>query len=109
MIATGSAKGLAAVCAAACLAILLPSAFTHAQAKPAGQSQVQAKGIERGKYLVTIMACNECHTPLKMGPKGPEPDMSRMLSGHPEQIKLPPPPKVEMPWMGTFNATDTAF
>ncbi len=34
---------------------------------------------ERGRYLVTIASCNDCHTPLKMGPKGPEPDMSRML------------------------------
>jgi hypothetical protein len=109
MTATSSAKGLAAVCAAACLAILLPSALTQAQAKPAGQSQVQAKQVERGKYLVTIMACNDCHTPFKMGPKGPEHDMARMLSGHPEQMKLPPPPKVEMPWMTVFDATDTAF
>jgi hypothetical protein len=29
----------------------------------------------------TIGGCNDCHTPLKMGPKGPEPDMTRMLSG----------------------------
>ena len=28
--------------------------------------------------------CNDCHTPLRMGPNGPEPDMTRMLSGHPE-------------------------
>ena len=24
--------------------------------------------IARGKYLVTIAGCNDCHTPLKMGP-----------------------------------------
>jgi hypothetical protein len=55
------------------------------------------------------MSCNDCHTPFKMGPKGPEPDMSRMLSGHPEQMKLPPPPKPVGPWIGAFTATDTAF
>jgi hypothetical protein len=35
---------------------------------------------------------------MKMGPQGPEPDMSRMLSGHPEGMKLPPPPKPVGPW-----------
>jgi hypothetical protein len=50
--------------------------------------------IARGEYLVTISLCNDCHTPMKMGLNGPEPDMSRMLSGLPENIKLPPPPKL---------------
>ena len=106
---TNSAKALAALCAAAAVAILAPSASTEAQAKPAGKSQVQARRIERGKYLVAIMICNDCHTPFKMGPNGPEPDMTKMLSGHPEQLKMPPPPKVAMPWMGVYSATDTAF
>src|SRR5262245_65827990 len=41
---------------------------------------------KRGEYLVKIMGCNDCHTPWQLGPNGPEPDMSRMLSGHPEQV-----------------------
>ena len=44
--------------------------------------------LERGKYLVTVGGCNDCHTPLKMGAKGPEPDMSRMLSGHPDSFPI---------------------
>ena len=36
-----------------------------------------------GEHLVAICGCNDCHTPKKMGPQGPEPDMSKMLSGHP--------------------------
>ncbi|MCW3117587.1 MAG: putative lipoprotein [Chitinophagaceae bacterium] len=44
--------------------------------------------IKRGSYLVTIMGCNDCHTPMKMGPKGPERDMDRMLSGHPDYIPI---------------------
>ncbi len=42
--------------------------------------------IGRGKYLVTVAACNDCHTPQKLDPKlnMPMPDMSRMFSGHPE-------------------------
>jgi len=38
---------------------------------------------ERGEYLVNAVGCHDCHTPLQMGPNGPEPDLSRMLSGHP--------------------------
>jgi cytochrome c553 len=44
--------------------------------------------IERGKYLVSGIGCNDCHTPLKIGANGPEPDMSRMLSGHPEHYRI---------------------
>lgn len=46
--------------------------------------------VKWGEHLVTIMGCNDCHTPKKMGPNGPELDMSLMLSGHPTQV--PPPP-----------------
>lgn len=58
--------------------------------------------IERGKYLVTFGDCNACHTPLKMGPTGPEPDMTKFLSGHPADIKLPPADLKPGPW---FAAT----
>lgn len=44
--------------------------------------------VKRGEYLVTIMGCNDCHTPLKMTDQGPMPDMDRMLSGYPSQIPL---------------------
>lgn len=42
--------------------------------------------ISRGKYLVTVAACGDCHTPMKLDPKlgMPVPDMTRMLSGQPE-------------------------
>jgi len=38
-----------------------------------------------GESLVKNSGCNDCHTPKKMGPNGPENDMSLMLSGHPAQ------------------------
>lgn len=63
--------------------------------------------VKRGEYLVTIAGCNDCHTPWKMGPKGPEPDMSRMLSGSPEGMVMTPA-KLEMPWMAAFSATMTS-
>lgn len=65
--------------------------------------------VARGQYLVTILGCNDCHTPLKMGPKGPEPDMTRMLSGHPQEMKLPPTAALAAPWMFTGTTTLTAF
>ena len=46
--------------------------------------------VERGHYLVESIGCADCHTPKKMGRTGPEPDLARMLSGHPEGTKLPP-------------------
>ncbi len=42
--------------------------------------------VKWGERLVTIGGCNDCHTPKKMGPNGPENDMSLMLSGHPAQM-----------------------
>ena len=64
----------------------------------------------RGAYLVRTMGCNDCHTPWKMGPRGPEPDMSRALTGHPADLvitSLPSPPPA--PWSWLAAATNTAF
>lgn len=39
--------------------------------------------VKRGEYLVSILGCDDCHTPKNMGPRGPEPDMTRRFMGHP--------------------------
>jgi hypothetical protein len=65
--------------------------------------------VERGRYLVTIAGCNDCHTPFKMGPNGPEPDMARMLSGHPQDLAMPPAPANSGPWAWSGAITNTAF
>ena len=66
--------------------------------------------IERGSYLVRTMGCNDCHTPWQMGPKGPEPDMTRALTGHPADLVMPPAPKLPPgPWVATVAATNTAW
>lgn len=39
--------------------------------------------IKHGEYLVTIMACNDCHSPKRMGANGPEIIPELMLSGYP--------------------------
>jgi mono/diheme cytochrome c family protein len=73
-------------------------------------SKRQAAKVERGKYLVTVGGCNDCHTPLKLGPKGPEPDMSRMLSGHPENFPIAQgATPSSQSWMMIASASGTAF
>ena len=39
--------------------------------------------IERGTYLVNTMGCDDCHSPKKMGPNGPEIIPELRLSGYP--------------------------
>jgi len=65
--------------------------------------------VKRGQFIVQSGGCNDCHTPLRMGPQGPEPNMSRMLSGHPESIVLPPPPPLNEAWNNVGSASNTAF
>jgi mono/diheme cytochrome c family protein len=80
------------------------------EARAEKQAHATAKArVERGGYLVTIGGCNDCHTPWVMGPKGPEPDMSRMLSGHPADSNLPVAPKPTEAWMASIAGTNTAF
>jgi hypothetical protein len=81
-------------------------------ARPAAAGRTAAADaarIKRGEYLVKITSCHDCHTPFVMGPKGPEPDMTRALSGHPQGLVLPPPPRAAAPWIGHNDATNTAW
>lgn len=93
------------------LALALLPALTPAQAAEPSRPLPAAvrKQVERGGYLVRAMACADCHTPLKMGANGPEPDLARGLSGHPEQMQLPPVPQAQGPWLWGGAATNTAF
>ena len=79
------------------------------EGKAATTEQLRAALAARGKYLVSTSACHDCHTPLKMGERGPEPDMSRALSGHPEHLQLPPAPPLAGPWNASIAATMTAW
>jgi mono/diheme cytochrome c family protein len=73
------------------------------------QQSTATERLARGRYLVTVAGCNDCHTPWHEGPNGPEPDMSRMLSGHPGDAELPPPPRPVGPWIAAASATNTAW
>jgi mono/diheme cytochrome c family protein len=45
--------------------------------------------VKKGEYLVTIGGCNDCHSPKKFDTGMPVPDADRLLSGHPQNAKLP--------------------
>jgi hypothetical protein len=44
-----------------------------------------------------------------MGHSGPEPDLERLLSGHPERMTMPPVPALPEPWGWVGAATNTAY
>ena len=81
------------------------STKTNVSAKAPSQADL----VKRGDYLVNTMGCGDCHTPYKMGPNGPEPDMDLFLSGHPAGMQLPPPPAPSGPWIASIAATMTAW
>jgi mono/diheme cytochrome c family protein len=88
-------------------ATLMFATGVHAQES---SPQPDAAQLERGKYLVTTAGCHDCHTPLKLGPDGPEPDFDRALSGHPAQLVMPLAPVLpEGPWGIVVGHTLTSW
>lgn len=85
-------------------AVLLPAFAKNADAPDRGDKVV------RGAYLVTVAGCNDCHTPFVVGPNGAEPDMTRMLSGHPQDLNMPPAPRpASDSWPIAAAGTSTAW
>jgi mono/diheme cytochrome c family protein len=67
--------------------VIILSAMLFVTALGCGRSE---NSVERGKYLVTLGGCNDCHTPKIAGPGGAtELDTKRLLSGHPENAPHP--------------------
>lgn len=78
---------------------------------PVGASSLEPgpDTVERGRYLVSVIGCGDCHTPKVMGEHGPKLDESRLLSGHPDGGALPPPPAASGPWIATGSWDLTAW
>src|SRR5690349_1091265 len=82
--------------AAIAAGMLLTTSFTIFSCKNKNGSKQEIQNssisndsmIKRGSYLVAIMGCDDCHSPKKMGPKGPEIDLDKRLSGHPADMPL---------------------
>jgi hypothetical protein len=99
------------------LAVIVTAALAGCQTAPQQAAESPATGaaaaaatpfdpVARGKYLTSIMGCNDCHTPMTgMGPEGPMYDSERFLAGHPAGLTLPPPPPAEGPWFMATNMT----
>ena len=68
--------------------------------------------VARGKYLVNLGGCNDCHSPKIMTAMGPIPDTTRLLSGHPANEMLAPiDPSMIAPgkWVLTSGTDFTAW
>lgn len=90
-----------------CAAIVFASA---PRVTASGARAADAAQVARGKYLVTIGGCNDCHTNKIMGPNGPEPDPKMMLAGHPEKMKITAPATAPAaPWAYVVAPTLTAW
>jgi cytochrome c553 len=46
--------------------------------------------VKRGAYLVTVMGCDDCHSPKRMGTHGPEIIPELRLSGYQQNMPLAP-------------------
>jgi len=62
--------------------------------------------VARGKFLITLGGCHDCHTPKLMTDKGPALDTKRLLSGFPSSEKVPAVPEGVIgpkSWGGLFT------
>ena len=88
------------------VAISLAVVAASQASRPAPQAAKKAEQIRRGEYLVTIGGCNDCHTPWVNG----QPDMSRALSGHPQQFPIAQPARITNDrWGVAIAPTNTAY
>ena len=100
---------LALCCCAACESVEREEEETVMTETTAEDLDATAQ-VEHGKYLISIMGCNDCHTPKKMTEQGPVPDMALFLSGHPKDSELPEidPTQIEPGKWLLFNSGLTA-
>ena len=69
----------------AAVVALLAAGTGQAQQRTGGAAAAGAS-VDRGKYLVSITGCHDCHSPKS---QGMTPDPARPLSGRPSTTKMP--------------------
>jgi mono/diheme cytochrome c family protein len=68
--------------------------------EPQEKTMTKEELIAKGKYLVNLGGCNDCHSPKVMTNMGPVPDTTRLLSGHPANE---PTPELDLKAAGLKN------
>ena len=89
---------------ACCLVVTSLAAEPPVAKDPA--STPKSSTLARGKYLVTLGGCHDCHTPKLMTDRGPALDTKRLLSGFPSSEKVPAVPEGvigQKSWGGLFT------
>jgi hypothetical protein len=94
--------------ASVAVAVVLASCEKPAQDQSATPGLSNQHLIERGKYIVTVSGCHDCHSPKVFTAEGPEPDTTRLLSGHPKDETIPQLGPVPPGWT-QFSPGLTAF
>ena len=91
--------------------IVAANASKPVPAPPGLRAYTKAEQVKRGEYLVTIGGCNDCHTPWIIQPDGkPGPDLTRTLSGHPQQFPITQPARLTSDrWGVAIAPMNTAF
>jgi hypothetical protein len=77
-----------------------PGAAPATAAGGAAVLRAEQDPVERGRLLIAGGGCHDCHSPKVFGPTGPTVDQSRILSGHPQDVKIDAPFKQDpnSPW-----------
>ena len=83
---------------------------THSKASNQEKPMSNEDYIIKGEYLVTTIGCNDCHSPKRMGPHGPEIIPELMLSGYPADRPIKQASRKSIPngW-SLFNEDLTTF
>ena len=89
------------------VALFAISCSPEQDAQTKDQALSQQELVKRGKYLTTIGACNDCHSPKAKNGHGLALDTSRLLSGHPQNEPIPAIPQQDG-WV-LFGSGLTAF
>ena len=84
------------------------STVTFQSFKNIEQKSYTKEQVTKGKYLVEIMGCRDCHSPKKMTPQGPAIDFENDLSGHPSNMPLGKIDKASLKDWVLFNMMNTA-
>ena len=79
-------RGWLWVTAAGVLALLLVATVNGQAQQRAGGAAAAITPVDRGKYLVNITGCHDCHSPKS---QGMTPDPARLLSGRPSTTPMP--------------------